>query len=289
MASSDESWTSCDVSPPTTTSEGSQTAVNEGQTSPAYTGYVATDCRPVQLDYSSNLTSEGGYSTQGGNSVYSPSSPLIYSQSPSSSATTSSSTPVAAPRHSIRVKQLEEENATLQTEMDLLKEQNTKLSGRVEMLKEANERNLKRLNDEKEWLNEENERNIDKISRLELSTTSADVETARLREHLREKDDQISKEQGERRNIESSLYSLRIDYDRIDRERQRLEEERDRLKADIKRSPSVEQVAPLGRLSGRDSGVYRRLNDSIREKRELEEVPVLRYSIMCTADSIDFY
>ena len=270
MASSDESWTSCDVSPPTTTSEGSHTAVNEGQTSPAYTGYVATDCRPIQLDYSSSLSSEGGYGTQGGNSVYSPSSPLIYSQSPS--ATSSSSTPVAAPRHSIRVKQLEEENATLRSEMNLLKEQNTKLSGRIDMLKEANERNLKRLNDEKERLNEENEHNIDKISRLELSTTSADVEKARLQEQLKEKDDQIYKEQQERRNIESSLSSLRIDYDRIDRERQWLEEERDKLKADIKRSPSVEQVAPLGRSGGRDSGVYKRLNNSIREKRELEEV-----------------
>ena len=266
MDSSSESWTSCDVSPPITTT---QAAVSEGQTSPVYTGHVPTDCRPVKLDYSSSLSSEGG--TQGGNSVFSPSSPRLNSRTPS--ATTPSLTPVAAPRMN-KVKQLEEEKAKLQNEKEDLEKLNIELSEHVRMLKEANERNLKRLN-------EENERNINKISCLELSSTSADVEKVRLQKQLREKDDQIYKEQQERKNIESSLSSLRIDYDRIDRERQRLEEERDRLKVEMKRSPSVEQVVPLGRPGGRDTGVYRRLNDSIREKRELEEVSVLYYYIRC--------
>ena len=274
MDSSSESWTSCDVSPPITTT---QAAVSEGQTSPAYTGHVPTDCRPVKLDYSSSLSSEGGYGTQGGNSVFSPSSPRLNSRTPS--ATTPSLTPVAAPRMN-KIKQLEEEKAKLQNEKEDLEKQNIELSERVRMLKEANERNLKRLNEEKERLNEENERNINKISCLELSSTSADVEKVRLQKQLREKDDQIYEEQQERKNIKSSLSSLRIDYDRIDRERQRLEEERDRLKVEMKRSPSVEQVVPLGRPGGRDTGLSRRLNDSIREKKELEEVSVLYYYII---------
>ena len=272
MASSDESWTSCDVSPPTTTSEGSQ---NEGQTSPANTGHVTTDCRPVKLEYSSSLSSEGGYTTQGGNSVYSPSSPLIHSQTPSSST---ASTPVPAPRLSIKVKQLEDDKIILQNDKDLLEKENSELKGHVRMLKEANERNLKKLNEEKYRLNEENERNIDKIARLELSGTSADLEKDRLELLIKQKDDQIDKEQQERRLVESSLDSLRIDYERIEREKLRLEEEKDRLKAEMKRSPSVEQVAPLGRSGGRDTGVYRRLNDTIRQKRELEEVCILYYA-----------
>jgi DNA repair exonuclease SbcCD ATPase subunit len=268
------------VSPPTTASEGSQNEA--GQTSPTYTtGHVSTDCRPIKLEYSSNLSSEGGYSTQGGNSIYSPSSPLIHSQTPSSTTPSSSTTPVAAPRLSIKVKQLEEEKLKLQNERDLLEKENSELSGRVSMLKEANERNLKKLNKEKDRINEENERNIDKIARLELSGVSADFEKDNLKLQLKEKDDQIDKEQQERRMVESSLGCLRIDYERIEREMQRLEEERDRLRVEVKKSPSVEQTAPLGRAGGRDTGIHRRFTEAVREKRELQEVCSYCATVLC--------
>ena len=252
-----ESLVSCDVTPPTSAYDSS-TATGERQPSSDYSGHV-NYCRPVQLDYSSSLSSARGYGTQGGDSTYSPSTPQIFSPPPSAT------TPVAAPRSSIRVKQLEGENAELKDVIGDLQRQNGELSGRVRMLKEANERNLKRLN-------EENERSIEKISRLELSGTTADYEKGKLEQILKDKDGELYKEQQERRNVETSLSSLRIDYERVDRERQRLVEERDRLKAECKRSPSVEQVAPLSRPGGRDTGVYRRLNDAIREKREVEEV-----------------
>lgn len=287
--SSDGSWVACGGSPHNTApqdsvSEDSFVTVSESSVHPSATstGHVP-HYRPDHLDYSSNLSSKGEYSKRGAIDPYSSSSPQTYRQS-FSTTSTPSSPPIAVPR-AVKVKQLEEEVAKLRHQVLSLQQRNSELESQSQSASHVSggvdssslQARVTQLQDQNKKLKEASELNVErlteKISKLEFSSMSTDQEISQLRHQLREKTREADKERDEKYQLELSMTSLKKDHMRIDGERQILERERDRLKEEVKRSPITEQAPPLGRSNiTRDQNVLRRLNDTIRDKKALEEV-----------------
>ena len=244
--------------------------------------------RPDQLTCSSESKIEGGLS-QGG-VLHSPSSPLFRQRSSSSSTPNA---PVPTPR-GITVKRLEAQVSQFREQVDSLQRRNSELerelqnfnsvTGTTDVDVTSLQVELARLEDQNMKLKEANSRNVDRmseeISRLQLSGLSSDQTVNQLKQQVsvneqqvKEKADEIDKLRQEKYQLEQSLNSVKVEKERIDGERRILERERDRLKEEIQNSPISEQAPALGQSSSvKDHGVRRRLNETLRDKKKLEEV-----------------
>ena len=243
----------------------------------------STQYRPDQLTYS-RLEGEHTYSP--GGATHSPSSPMLRQRS-------SLLTPTPAPRQS-KAKQLEADLSRLRQQVGSLQQRNSELERDLQSFNSVSstdgvdvtslQMKLTQLEDQNMKLKEANSRNVDRmteeISRLQLSGLSSDQTVNQLRQqvhvneqHLTEKDEEIGKLRQEKSQLEQSLTSMKVEKERIDGERRIIERERDRLKEEAQNSPSSEQAPALGRSnSTREPGVLRRLNDTLRDKKKLEEV-----------------
>lgn len=244
--------------------------------------------RPDQLTYSSDARLEGEHSP--GGVFHSPSSPLFRQRS-SSSSTPNAPTPT--PRI-VKVKQLEADVSRLHQQVDSLQQRNSELERELQSFNYVTsttgvdvtglQTKLAQLEDQNMKLKEANSRNVDRmteeISRLQLSGLSSDQTVNQLRQQLslneqqvREKDEEIGKLKQEKTQLEQSLTTMKVENERIDGERRIIERERDRLKEEIQNSPTSEQAPALSRSNSTShAGVLRRLNDTLRDKKKLEEV-----------------
>ena len=247
--------------------------------------------RPDQLNYSSKSNLEGGQSPGLGGGIHTSSSPQMFRQRSSSSSTPTA--PVPTPR-AIKVKQLEEDISKLHKQVESLRQHNSELERELQSASSLTastdvdvtslQVKVAQLENQNKKLKEANSRNVDRmteeISRLQLSGLSSDQTVNHLRQQLsmneqqvREKDQEIIKLQQEKYQLEQSLASVRVENERLDGERKILERERDRLKEEVQNSPIAEQAPQLGRSNSvRDQGVLRRLNNTLRDKKQLEEV-----------------
>ena len=244
--------------------------------------------RPDQLTYSSDAGLEGQHSP--GGVICSPSSPLFRQRS-SSSSTPNAPTPT--PRI-VKVKQLEADVSRLHQQVDSLQQRNSELERELQSFNSVTsttsvdvtslQMKLAQLEDQNMKLKEANSRNVDRmteeISRLQLSGLSSDQAVNQLRQQLNmneqqvgEKDEEIGKLRQEKTQLEQSLTTMKVENERIDGEKKIIERERDRLKEEIQNSPMSEQAPALGRSNSTSyAGVLRRLNDTLRDKKKLEEV-----------------
>ena len=210
-----------------------------------------------------------------------------------SSSSSTPTAPVPTPQ-AIKVKQLEEDISKLHKQVESLQQRNSELERELQSASSLTastdvdvislQMKVAQLEDQNKKLKEANSRNVDRmteeISRLQLSGLSSDQTVNHLRQQLsmneqqvREKDQEIIKLQQEKYQFEQSLASMRVENERLDGERKILERERDRLKEEIQNSPTAEQAPQLGRSNSvRDQGVLRRLNNTLRDKKQLEEV-----------------
>ena len=247
--------------------------------------------RPGQLNYSTNSSSERSL-TQGASNVFSPSSPYAHRQGSSGTPTTSTP-PTPAPRGlGIKLKQVEEDNSNLRQQMESLRQLNSELQRKLQSRPDPSpggmdedtfslQLRIGQLEDRNEKLKEANSVNVErlteKIAKLELSNVSSDQEINQFKQQLVVKEREIARERQEKHELEQSLASLKIENERVDEERQILERERDRLKQEIRTTPTSERApgGALGRsnsVSSRDQSISKRLIDSIREKKQLAEV-----------------
>ena len=242
--------------------------------------------RPGQLTYYSHSSGGVGLSPQGSSSTYSPSSPHN-SRHPGLSSTQTPPTPV--PR-AIKVKQLEEENSRLRNEVESLRQLNDDLTRESErrwtagdgLDDNATALRLKvgQLEDQIEKMKMANTMNVErlteKISTLELGGMSSDQTIEKLKQKLEVEESEMAREKKEKCQLEQSLSSLKVEYNRVDGERQIIERERDKLKEELKNASGGDQAPPRvsrsNSVSGRDAGVLRRLNDTLRDKKLLEDV-----------------
>ena len=296
--SSDSSWASSEMSPRNTDTHAQDSVGDDfvvvPTLSPTQSQVPQTHHRPGQLGYSKSSSSEveGGTLTQEASNMLSPSS--LYACRHGSSATPTTSTPpTPAPRAGIKVKQLEEENTKLHQQMGSLRKYISKLEGQLqsqpnpsvtdEATKSLQER-IEQLEDQnmklKRASSSNTERLTEKISRLELSSTNSDQEISRLKQELATKQQEMEQAKQERYQLEQSLASLKVENERVNGERRILEKERDRLKQEVRSSPTTEQApGVIGRstsVSSRDHNVLRRLNDTLRDKKLIEEVTRLQ-------------
>lgn len=273
-------WNSCQESNSFATASGSRDPhlspvlpFTQGQ------GVTLPQDRPDQLIYSSDSRLEGEHS------------PLLHQRSSSSSTPTP---PTPTPRFSLKAKQLEAEVLQLRQQIDSLQQENSELKREAQSATSFSSTTgvdvtslqikLAQLEDQNMKLKEANSRNVDRmaeqISRLELSGMTADQTVNQLRQQVsvneqkaKEKEEEVSKLRREKDQLEQSLASMKIENERIGGQKRVIERERDRLKEEIQNSPTTEQAPALGRSNSvSQAGVLRRLNDTLRDKRKLEEV-----------------
>lgn len=286
--SSDSSWVSCDMSLRNTATHAQDSVSDDFVVVP--TPSPQDHHRPGQLDYSKSSSSEveGGTLTQEASNTFSPSS--MYACRHGSSVTPTTSTPpTPAPRAGLKIKQLEEEKSKLHQQLESLQkrilelerqlqnrpgpsvtgEGTQSLQERIDQLEDQNAK-LKRAS------SSNTERLTEKISQLELSSMNSDQEIIQLKQQLVTKQHEMDQAKQERFQLEQNLTSLRIEKERMDGERRILEKERDKLKQEMRSSPTTEQApGVIGRstsVSSRDHNVLRRLNDTLRDKKLIEEV-----------------
>lgn len=195
------------------------------------------------------------------------------------------------------MKRLEAEVSRFRQQVDSLQQRNSELERELQSFNSVTSTTdvdvtslqvkLAQLEDQNMKLKEANSRNVDRmseeISRLQLSSLSSDQTVSQLKQQVsvneqqvKEKDDEIDKLRQEKYQLEQSLNSVKVEKEQIDGERRILERERDRLKEEIQNSPTSEQAPALGRSSSvKDPGVLRRLNDTLRDKKKLEEVKLM--------------
>ena len=243
--------------------------------------------RPVQLTYSQS-TGGVGVPPRGVSSTFSPSSPHS-SRHPGLYSTPTSSTPPTPVPRAFKVKQLEEEISRLHQEVESLRQHKDDLARQLEGRLAASSDcpgddatalclEVERLKDQIEKMKAANRMNVDrlteKISTLELGGTSSDHMIHTLKEKLEVEEKEAAREREARCQLEKSLATLKVEFSRVDGERQILERERNKLREEVKNSSSSEQTH--GALSRSNSvsgqGVLRRLNDTLRDKRDLEDV-----------------
>lgn len=222
--------------------------------------------------------------SQEASNMFSPSSP--YACRHGSSATPTTSTPpIPAPRG--KVKQLEEEKSKLHQQVGSLQKRISELETLQSRLDPSDTGSTSSLQVRIEQLEDQNkklkvassmniERLTEKISQLELSSMHSDQEISQLKQQLTTKQHEIDQAKQEGCQLKQSLSSLKVEKEWVDEERRSLEKDRDRLKQEMRSSPTTEQApGVLGRsntLSSRDQNVLRRLNDTVRDKKLLEEV-----------------
>ena len=290
--SSDSSWASCDISPRNTETHaqdnvGDDFVVVPTLPSPTQSQVAQAHHRPGQLGCSKSSSSEveGETMTQEASNTLSPSS--LYACHHGSSATPTTPTPpTPAPRAGLKVKQLEEEKSKLHQQVELLQKHISELEGQLQSRPDPSvageatqslQAKIEQLEDQNKKLkvasSSNTERLTEKISRLELSSMNSDQEIIQLKQLLATKQHEMDQGKQEKCQLEQSLASLRVEKER---ERRILEKERDRLKQEMRSSPTTEQApGVLGRstnVSSRDHNVLRRLNDTLRDKKLLEEV-----------------
>ena len=252
--------------------------------------------RPDHLNYPPNPGSQGSHASHSQDGVlsssYSASSPQLHRHgysSPLMPATTSTP-PTPVPR-AMKVKQLEEDVSKLRHEVASLRQQNSELVGQLQSMPDpiddsSLQLRVAQLEDQNKKMKEANSLNINRlteqISHLEVDSINCDQTVIALKkqvkkseEELKKKEEEIERERAERKQIEQSLASLKVEHERVDRERIIMERERDRLKEEVRSSHTTDSSSAAGRsnsVSTRDAGVLRRLNNTLREKKQLEEV-----------------
>ena len=259
--------------------------------------------RPDHLNYPPNPGSQGSHASHSQDGVlsssYSASSPQQHRHgysSPLMPATTSTP-PTPVPR-AMKVKQLEEDVSRLRHEVASLRQQNSELVGQLQSTPDHSvmmsggdddsslQLRVAQLEDQNKKMKAANSLNInrltEKISHLELDSINCDQTVIALskrvknsEEEVKKKEEEIERERAERKQIEQSLASLKVEHERVDGERRIMERERDRLKEEVRSSHTTDSSGAAGRsnsVSSRDAGVLRRLNNTLREKKQLEEV-----------------
>lgn len=294
---SDDRWASSAASPlgAAARERDDLTVVDVGCPSPSQSSSrLSHSARPGQLNYSQTSGSEGESSSQGYVGVFSPafsaSSPQLHRHGYSSATTP----PTPAPR-AVKVKQLEDEVSQLKYEMKSLQLQNSELQSQLQSKLQIGtavdeqdtsilHSRVAQLEDQNKKLKEASSMNVDrlteKISHLELCSMTSDQTIVSLKKELEIKtndlnrrEDEVEREKREKRQLEQSLASLKVEHERVEGERRILERERDRLKEEMKSNPSSGgAISRSNSVSTRDQRVEKRLNDALRDRKQLEDV-----------------